>query len=121
MLPGLTLTVGVAWSTVVWKLVLLLLGVGSPVLGPTEAAWLMTVPAVALLESCTSSVKVAEVLRASKPIQALNVPLALPAAGALLLQPMGVVQETSVVSAGRRSTRVTLLWALVPLLVTISQ
>jgi hypothetical protein len=40
--------VGTTW-TVVWKLTLLSFGVESPVMGPTAAVLLMTVPTVALL------------------------------------------------------------------------
>ena len=118
-LPSLTPTVGVPLTEVL-KLTLLSLGVGSPVSGPTEAVSLMTVPGAVLLLTRTTRVKLAEVPASSEEVQADTVPPELPAAGALLVQSLGAVHDTSVVLAGSRSASVTLLWAVEPLLVTVS-
>src|SRR6516225_1692695 len=100
------LKVGV-WRTVVLKLALLLLRLAA---GAMETVLLMMVCKGVLLLTWTTKVNVAELLAGKESIQAETVPLELPGGGASLLQPGAAVQETSVVSAGSRSVRVTLLW-----------
>src|SRR5262249_18332026 len=91
---------------------LLLPGFTSPVMGPTAAVLRRMVSSGVLAPTWSTRVNVARVLPASVAIQADTVPVALPTAGALLLQPLGTVHDTSVTPAGSTSARVTLLWAL---------
>jgi hypothetical protein len=67
-----------------------------------EVVLLMTTPAVVLLLTWTTRVKVAEFVAASEVIQADTVPLE-PAAGALWLRPLDTVHDTSVVLPGMSS------------------
>src|SRR5262245_4112881 len=112
-------TVG-TWPTVVRSVTLLSLGFGSPLVGPTEAVLVMTVPAGVPLATWTTRVKVAELLANIAILRAVTVPLLLPTGGALPNQPRGGVHETKVVLVGKPSAKVMLLWVRGLLLDTVS-
>src|SRR4051812_8449389 len=77
-----------------FSVMLLFPGLASPATGPTEAVLLMEEPVAVFV--CTTRVKVADAPGASEEIHADTAPSALPAAGALVVQLVGPVQETSV-------------------------
>src|SRR5882762_6554138 len=91
---------------------------GSEVSVVTPGEFVITVPGVVVVATCTTRGKLAVAPEASEPIVQVIVP-ALPTAGVVQLQPAGVGMDTNVVPVGITSVNVRVVAVAGPLLVTL--